>query len=341
VISLAQIFAHTPQALDFVWSMECPRLNRAALLPQCDLIRLDPNMCGKERVLFLPPISGHGGSLVQDLAKPLSKSYDVFVLDWIDPARLSFRHARYGLDTQVAGARLAIQGLLEGEPTKLHVVATCQAASPGLLALNQIKSTRLTLSLVAAPLFDGPGGVCDLFTSTQAEQTFSDIRSLITLLPNGAKALPAATQLTAIMHGQGGAMRILHSAMALEYSPLSRKMSRAATARRIALLSARSIPEPLLIEGLRSNFVNRDHLKSEIDPRIPVHLIAGGEDRVVPSAQCFAFEDQFSQINTTCSLFSKLDHFDLFSSSIARAEVSKRMNSFFADPYGAQNFSKF
>jgi hypothetical protein len=337
MIALTGLLANSPAHADLVWDMECPRIKRHSLRPQCSLLRLDPHQDGREKVLFLPPISGHGSALIQDLAKPMVDHYDVYVLDWADPVKLQSADADYGHDAQVSATRAAIDRLSNEAP--LHIVATCQAASPTLLALDGSDHPNLTLTLVAAPLVDGPGGVCDLFTDDKADRTLAAAESLTTRMMSSASVLPGATQLAAILRGAGGAMRILRSSVTTELFPIGGNRSENAKARRIALLDARNIPERLLIEGLTSNFIDRQHLDVDLDLSIAIHLVAGGADEVVPAAQTFGISEAFPDHKISCSLFSGLDHFDLFSSSTARIEVSEKLMAFFRTPTSAPEFS--
>lgn len=332
MISLLHILANSPSNGSLVWDAECPAMERQQLIPQADLLRLDPKMESSDTVLFIPPISGHSSSLIQDLAKPNAQKFDVHVLDWNDPAFLYSEDADYGIDCQILGIRSAIELLLQTSP-KVHVVAICQSASPTLIALDGMQSPNLTLTLLAAPIFDAPGGVFDLFINDDiAKETINKIRRMTSRTLNGTSILPGSTQLAAIFNGSGGALRALGVAMTQECLPTLSGTAQRANLRRISLLDSRNIPEKLLLEGLRSNFIDRDHLRTKLDPRIPVHLIAGQEDEVVPSEQTFRFGEYFPRKTIVFSLLSGLDHFDLFAGSIANTEVSQKMSSFFNDP---------
>jgi len=82
MISLPRILAHTPSNGCFVWDIECPNITRSQVVPQADLLRLDPDQDRRDRVLYLPPISGHSSSLLQDIAKPAVEDFDVYVVDF-------------------------------------------------------------------------------------------------------------------------------------------------------------------------------------------------------------------------------------------------------------------
>jgi hypothetical protein len=316
-----------PVGSDYAWRIECPHITSHRLDARCRLLHLDPRQSGREVVLFLPPLSGHSSALIQDLAKPLSKTHDVYVLDWDDPVTLRKEDADYGINTQVNLTRKAIIHL--SGTFRLHVVAICQAAAPTLTALSGLPPKNMTLTMAAAPLVDGPGGVCDLFQPDAAEATIESARNLTTRAGNGARVLPGRTQLGAILHGSGGAMRLLNGAAAVESMGFGTSRYLGAKSRRLALLDARSIPARLLLEGLRANFIQRQHNINPPHPDLPIHLVAGGTDKIVPKSQTFGFADKFGRSDIYRSLFSGLDHFDLFSSSTARREVSKKMFDFF------------
>lgn len=322
-----------------LWSTNAPRLVRRPILPQADLLHLNPRQEGRDRVLFIAPISGHSSSLIQDLVKPAIQGFDAHVLDWHDPASLRPRFANYGAKTQRKAIRMAIEQLASPDK-RLHIVAVCQSSSPTLIALDGIPGRMLTLTLVASPLFDAPGGVFDLFRTPEAtEETFQQVEGMIAQGINGAPHLPAPTQLAAILSGSGGAMRNLNAALGREYLSGFGFGPADARHRRISLLDARNIPRKLLIEGLESNYVRRDHLNSKIDPAMPVHLVTGDQDSVVPPAQTLQFSNHFHQEKIVSSSFSGLDHFDLFASSIAHTDVAQRLLAFFADPHAATDWS--
>lgn len=335
MISLLQALAQTPSNGSLIWDHDCPNLERSALIPQADLLRLDTTKQDVDIVLFLPPISGHSSSLIQDLAKPVSEDFDTYVLDWNDPAFLYSDDADYGHECQVAGIQKAIETLL-GTSRKVHVVSICQSAAPTLIALDAMQSPNLTLSLLAAPLFDGPGGVCDLFSNKDiAIETLSQVSRMTSRAINGTSILPGSVQLAAILNGSGGALRVLGASMTQEFMPIFQSNSASARMRRISLLDCRNIPEKLLIEGLSENFISRSHLTCRLDPRIPVHLMAGEADQVVPADQTFEFSNHFPSETIVETLFSGLDHFDLFAGSTARIEVSEKMKCFFRNPHAA------
>lgn len=327
MIGIPQASLGLSDSSEYAWRLECPNLVRHRFHPQCSILQLDPRRTGADAVLFLPPVSGHGSALIQDLAKPMSISRDVHILDWADPAGLRKAEADYGHKKQVNLIRDAIKRL--NANSKLHVVAICQAAAPTLLALDGLDTKNMTLTLLAAPLVDGPGGISHLFDPDNAEETLRAAEALITLSGNGSRILPGAIQLAAIMHGSGGAMRLLSSATTVEAMGISPARYLCAKARRLALLDARNIPARLLLENLKANFIERRHLVSLPNRNLPIHLVAGADDQVVPASQTMDFADHLTDHTVRHSLFSGLDHFDLFSSSTARREVSRKLMDFF------------
>lgn len=334
MMGIADLLVQVPQQGVGIWSSDCPDMRTSQIGPQADLLNLNPgNEVSDRCALFIPPQSGHSSALIQDIAKPLCQEMPTYVVNWLDPAFLPFAHAKYGIDTQVDIIRIAIEGLLKATTGPVHVCAVCQAGPPTLLALDSLHTARVTLTLIAAPLCDAPGGVSDLFIDAeQTNQALSQIKSLTTPAINGVRILPGPTQLLSILNGSGGAMRLLQTAMTHEVMPVFSAGSRRSTMRRMALLDAQNISQELLISGLVSNFVHRTHLKSRIDSRIPIHLISGEADQVVPYEQSFDLKEFLPNSQISTSLFSKFDHFDLFSSAAAREQVSPLLVSFFEEP---------
>lgn len=337
MIGLFTALVHAPARNHLIWDVDFPEARRASLAPQADVIQLAEPSSSQDHVLFLPPISGHSSTLVQDIAKPCQPHFNTHILHWQNPAYLGPDEADYGHETQVRITRQAIEACLADVPEgqTLHIAAICQAASPTIIALDGIDGKKVSLTLIAAPLVDTPGGVCDLFldASTSAE-TLQQASSLTVPGFNGVSMLPAGTQLAAILNGPGGALRILQSAFTYESMPVFSGGSRDATLRRTSLLDARPIPEKLLLEGLISNFVERNHLSVQLDPEMPVHLVAGECDQVVPPEQTFGFSQHLQGNTVARTLFSGLDHFDLFASGTARHAVSQELKKFFEHPAG-------
>jgi hypothetical protein len=332
MIGMFNTIAQSPSRGFLIWDADCPNLRRTSISPQAEIITLDTEKFGCDIVLVLPPISGHSSALIQDLAKPIGDDFDARVLHWHDPAFLPPNEADYGHDTQVEITRQSIQQCLSelSGNSKLHIMAICQSSSPTLIALNGLKSNKVTLTFIAAPLVDTPGGVCDLFSDPEkSQETLRQIKILTTPGLHGVPMLAGGTQLAATLNGSGGALRILKSAITQENMPVFYTSARASTMRRMSLLDARSIPERLLVEGLISNFIERNHLTSKIDTRIPIHLLAGDADEVVPYDQTFLIQEFLKNNHISKTLFSDLDHFDLFASGSARYTVSLEIKKFF------------
>jgi hypothetical protein len=335
MIDMLNAIAQSPSRGFLIWDADCPNLRRTSISPQAEIITLDTEKFGRDIVLVLPPVSGHSSALIQDLAKPICDDYDARVLHWHDPAFLPAHEADYGHGTQIAITRNAIQHCLShlSGNSKLHIMAICQSSSPTLIALDGLKSSKVTLTFIAAPLVETPGGVCDLFSDPErGQETLRQIKFLTTPGLHGVPMLAGGTQLAAILNGSGGALRLLQSAITHENMQFFYASARTSTMRRMSLLDARSIPERLLIEGLSSNFIERNHLTSKIDTRIPIHLLAGDSDEVVPYNQTFLIKEHLRTNHISKTLFSDLDHFDLFSSSTARHTVSFEIKEFFKSP---------
>ena len=123
-------------------------------LPFADLLNF-PVEDGREKpkVLIAAALSGHHATLLQDTIRGFARDFDTYITDWKDARQVPLSEGDFGFDDYVSYLIQFIETL--GPDT--HVVATCQAAPPAMVAVaimeaRKSKFTPLSLTLMGGPV---------------------------------------------------------------------------------------------------------------------------------------------------------------------------------------------
>jgi poly(3-hydroxybutyrate) depolymerase len=123
-------------------------------LPFADLLRfnLDDGVA-KPKVLIAAALSGHHATLLQDTIRGFTRDFDTYITDWKDAKQVPVEAGEFSFDDYVEHLMTFLDVL--GPDT--HLVATCQAAPPAMvaaavLAERKAKHVPLTLTLMGGPI---------------------------------------------------------------------------------------------------------------------------------------------------------------------------------------------
>ena len=100
-------------------------------LPFADLLRFTPDdRRDRPKVLIVAALSGHFATLLQDTIRGFARDFDTYITDWKDARQVPLADGDFGLDDYTS----YIMQFLETLGPGTHVVATCQAAPPAMVA---------------------------------------------------------------------------------------------------------------------------------------------------------------------------------------------------------------
>ncbi|MEO7247584.1 MAG: polyhydroxyalkanoate depolymerase, partial [Novosphingobium sp.] len=123
-------------------------------LPFADLLRFDlDNGVAKPKVLIAAALSGHYGTLLNDTVRGFTQDFDTYITDWKDARQVPLSEGEFGFDDYVDHLIAFMEVLGPGT----HLVATCQAAPPAMVAaalLAKRKSPNMpgSLTLMGGPV---------------------------------------------------------------------------------------------------------------------------------------------------------------------------------------------
>ena len=123
-------------------------------LPFADLLNFKVDGAeGKPKVLIAAALSGHHATLLQDTIRGFARDFDPYITDWKDAREVPLEAGDFGLDEYIAYLIEFLEVLGPGT----HVVATCQAAPPAMVAAAVLAKRNpelvpASLSLMAGPI---------------------------------------------------------------------------------------------------------------------------------------------------------------------------------------------
>jgi poly(3-hydroxybutyrate) depolymerase len=122
-------------------------------LPFGDLIGFGvENAADKPKVLIAAALSGHHATLLRDTVKGFARDFDPYITDWRDARKVPLSKGDFGLDDFVAYLIAFMERLGPGT----HMVATCQAAPPALMAAAILAKQNPELVPASLTLMAGP-----------------------------------------------------------------------------------------------------------------------------------------------------------------------------------------
>lgn len=111
-----------------------------------------PDAQNKPKVLIAAALSGHHATLLRDTVKGFARDFSPFITDWRDARQVPQSAGDFGLDDYVSYLIDFIEELGPGT----HLVATCQAAPPALIAAAVLAKRRPDLVPASLTLMAGP-----------------------------------------------------------------------------------------------------------------------------------------------------------------------------------------
>lgn len=124
-----------------------------ASLPFADLLRFNRDT-GEERpkVLIAAALSGHHATLLQGTIRTFVQDFDTYVTDWKDARQVPLSEGEFGFDDYVDHLLSFLEELGAGT----HMVATCQAAPPAMVATGVLAQRDAELLPASLTLMGGP-----------------------------------------------------------------------------------------------------------------------------------------------------------------------------------------
>ena len=123
-------------------------------LPFADLLRFNlEDGTTKPKVLIAAALSGHHATLLEDTIRGFTRDFDTYITDWKDAKQVPLSEGDFGFDDYAEH----LMKFLEVLGPDTHVVATCQAAPPALVAAavldeRKAKHQPATLTLMGGPV---------------------------------------------------------------------------------------------------------------------------------------------------------------------------------------------
>lgn len=107
---------------------------------------------GRPKVLIAAALSGHYGTLLQDTIRGFARDFDPYITDWKDAREVSPEAGKFGFDEYVAH----LIEFLEVMGPGTHLVATCQAAPPAMVAAAVLAKRNPDCVPASLTLMGGP-----------------------------------------------------------------------------------------------------------------------------------------------------------------------------------------
>lgn len=123
-------------------------------LPFADLLNFAvEDAANKPKVLIAAALSGHHATLLEDTVRGFARDFDPYITDWKDARTVPVDAGDFGLDDYIAYLIHFMEKLGPGT----HLVATCQAAPPALVAAAILAKRNpacvpASLTLMAGPI---------------------------------------------------------------------------------------------------------------------------------------------------------------------------------------------
>jgi poly(3-hydroxybutyrate) depolymerase len=122
-------------------------------LPFADLLRFNvDDGVEKPKVLIAAALSGHHATLLQDTIRGFTRDFDTYITDWKDAKQVPLAAGDFGFDDYVEH----LMKFLEVLGPDTHVVATCQAAPPAMVAAAVLENAKARHRPASLILMGGP-----------------------------------------------------------------------------------------------------------------------------------------------------------------------------------------
>ena len=118
-----------------------------------DLLNFEvPGAENRPKVLIAAALSGHHATLLQDTIRGFARDFDPYISDWKDARMVPLDAGKFGFDEYVAHLIRFLEVLGPGT----HLVATCQAAPPAMVACAILAKRNPKLVPPSLTLMGGP-----------------------------------------------------------------------------------------------------------------------------------------------------------------------------------------
>lgn len=122
-------------------------------LPFADLVNFEvDDAADKPKVLVAAALSGHHATLLDDTMRGFARDFDPYITDWKDAREVPKEAGSFGFDDYVAHLIRFMEVL--GPDT--HLVATCQAAPPAMVAAAILAKRNPDCAPATLTLMGGP-----------------------------------------------------------------------------------------------------------------------------------------------------------------------------------------
>jgi poly(3-hydroxybutyrate) depolymerase len=126
---------------------------RVHSLPFADLLNFNlDDGTDKPKVLIAAALSGHHATLLQDTIRGFTRDFDTYITDWKDARQVPLEEGDFGFDDYVEYLMKFMEVLGPGT----HMVATCQAAPPAMVAAAVLAERSPELVPASLTLMGGP-----------------------------------------------------------------------------------------------------------------------------------------------------------------------------------------
>ncbi|MBX2853643.1 MAG: hypothetical protein KTR21_01570 [Rhodobacteraceae bacterium] len=319
-------------------------LRRFRLTPATDAAPCAADAANRRAFLLSPPFSGAYSVILRDMAAALLPEGDVYVIEWLNVARVLDAAPRFDFDDQIEMIWRAIRRMGPGG----HVVSVCQAGPPTLIAAAALGAEAplaapASLSLMSAPLQPSaaPSPVSECIQAQSLEWYRSRLVSRVSR-ETGARrwVYPADAQL-----------RLMMSTLAAQ-SPTKDELSRLISRdtgdapHRLSFLEMvtayMDLPGEHFLSSLEQIYMSPEGAVSPMRWRgveipaeglrgIALSAVEGGEDRVAAPGQTTAVVDVVPAaegVSRRRILVDGLGHFGLFYGAGWREKVAPRLLGF-------------
>jgi len=122
-------------------------------LPFADLLNFTENDgVDRPKVLIAAALSGHHATLLQDTVSTFTQDFDTYITDWKDARSVPPEEGEFGFDDYVEYLIRFMEVLGPGT----HMVATCQAAPPAMVAAAVMAERKSDCAPASLTLMGGP-----------------------------------------------------------------------------------------------------------------------------------------------------------------------------------------
>lgn len=122
-------------------------------LPFADLLNFRTcEGANKPKVLIAAALSGHHATLLQDTIATFTQDFDTYITDWKDARQVPLSEGDFGFDDYVS----YLMQFMETLGPETHLVATCQAAPPAMVAVAVMAERNPQLLPASLTLMGGP-----------------------------------------------------------------------------------------------------------------------------------------------------------------------------------------